>query len=224
MTSNSDCDPNKTIAYNNQSNHTNTQNQNQNSMPVQNPAQTAPTFPPVNSFDERRLTYGSDQMYSSGISNGQIPFQNPYNNYSANPMMPSMSQNFISPMSPVMPGYGPMAGHVFSMNPMHNIYSPPSYAPSLNGSQTGLDRFGYRSNSISSEQSFMSPMAPQFGSRYSSCESLQTMNPLNEKNQQKSQMESGLHLVQVLREAERNGFTADDLEVAINFSPDKPLG
>ena len=205
---------NRNINNNNQ--NINNQPQNQSPISVQN----APILPPVNGFDDRRQHYGSDQMYSSVVSNGQMLFQSPYNNYSMNPMM---SQNFMPPMSPMMSGYPPMAGPMFPMNPMQNMYSSP-YAQSLNGSQTGLDRLGYRSNSISSEQSFVNPMAPQYGSRYSSCENLPAMSPLNDKNQQKSQFESGLHLVQALREAERNGFTADDLEVAINFSPEKPLG
>lgn len=38
------------------------------------------------------------------------------------------------------------------------------------------------------------------------------------------QMESGLQIIQTLREAEKKGFNADDVEVAIQFSPKEPLG
>ena len=172
---------------------------------------STPTAQPFNSFDDRR-PYGPDSMYNQNSSQ----FQNPYNNFPLNAMM---SPNLMA-INPMMSGF-PMAPPMFSSNPLQNLYSSP-YQQSLNGSQTGLDRFGYRSNSITSEQSFINP-APQsqIGSRYSSCENLHSINQSNER---KSSIDSGLHLLQVLREAEKNGFTSVDVEVALNFSPDKPIG
>ena len=171
----------------------------------------AQTGQSVNTFDERR-PYGPESLYNQNSSQ----FQNPYNNFALNPMM---SSNLMA-INPMISGF-PMVPPMFSNNPLQNVYSSP-YAQSLNGSQTGLDRFGFRSNSIGSEQSLANPVPSQLGSKYSSCENLQSVTHLNEKNQKP--IDSGLQLLHVLRDAEKNGFTADDVEVALNFSPDKPIG
>ena len=67
--------------------------------------------------------------------------------------------------------------------------------------------------------------------KFSSFDDLQSMSSVTSAGSlggrvqdQKSQMESGLQLVQTLREAEKKGYTADDVEVAIQFSPNGPVG
>lgn len=37
-------------------------------------------------------------------------------------------------------------------------------------------------------------------------------------------MDSGIQVIHTLREAEKKGYTADDVEIAIQFSPNGPLG
>jgi hypothetical protein len=140
--------------------------------------------------------------------------------------MPSQQQYQFMPQLTYQNQFVP--NHMIPMPQMPNHYSKPY--TQFGGSQTRLDQL---TNNMNYEHNFGNQLAHQpmhnfsnsfTGNRFSSCENLQSVNGTKDQNQQKSQMESGLHLIQLLREAEKSGFTADDVEVAINFSPDKPLG
>ena len=58
------------------------------------------------------------------------------------------------------------------------------------------------------------------GSKYVSCEDLSDVGP----KKREDQFKSGFELIKILKQAEEMGFTADDVEVALNFKPNEPLG
>ncbi|CAG2166952.1 unnamed protein product, partial [Oppiella nova] len=167
-------------------------------------------------FTERRPSY-PPQYNTSGYgypTQNSMLSQNPMQQH-MNPMMNPMLNPMVNPMS-----------QMYAANPLHNMYA------FMNGSQTSLDRFGYPIGSSagsiagSDHNSYINPLLPQMSSRYSSCENLQSISSnttVGDRSGHKTQMESGLQLIQLLRDADRKGYTADDVEVAINFSPDKPL-
>jgi len=195
---------------------------------------------------------GSQLLNSSSLGSGsvfvshqqqyapipQLNLQNPIvaNNMISMSQMPQISQMSQMPQMPQMSQMQQMQQMPQNLQMMQTPQShqmPNYYSQSfsqMTGSQTRLDQLA---NNINYGQNFNNPLSQQqmsfapnsiSGHRFASCEDLQTINNLNDNNQQKSQMESGLHLIQLLREAEKSGFTADDVEVAINFSPNKPLG
>lgn len=63
--------------------------------------------------------------------------------------------------------------------------------------------------------------------RFSSYDDLQSMSSISSGYQdsgyQRGQVDSGLQIIQTLREAEKRGYTAEDVEVAIQFNPHAPL-
>ncbi|CAG2109451.1 unnamed protein product [Medioppia subpectinata] len=177
----------------------------------QNPMTAGAAQYPNTVFNDRRPSYPPAYQptgYPFPVPNPLLP-HNPLMNPMMNPLMNAMA----SQMNPLP--------QMYATNPLHNMYA---FNNGMNGSQTSLDRFGYPvstgGSSVATDHSYINPLLPNMSSRYSSCENLQS---ISSSVTNRSNMESGLQLIQLLRDADRKGYTADDVEVAINFSADKPL-
>lgn len=189
---------------------------------VQQPNGISPYSNDHQSAQQQPLPYGANPGY---------PYQqNGYSQQQPN-QTPIPSQGY--PSQRQVPSYPPQYGSNQYLNQF--AMQPQPSQPLIGGigggySQPNSGHPPYqRHQSFSSESN--SSLISKSMNRFSSFDDLQSMSSVTSagslygrSDSQKGHMESGLHIIQTLRDAEKKGYTADDVEVAIQFSPNAPLG
>lgn len=131
----------------------------------------------------------------------------------------------------VPPHYAPIFSAPFQpqfYDPMASVINPYSrFVEAPRQPMTSLRTLQGSSDSLRNLAAYAPPILPQprfrddrsyYGSRCSSREDL-----LNPHAATYGSGSSGMEMIKLLREAEKKGFSADDVEVALSFSPSDPL-
>ncbi|KAI1298167.1 E3 ubiquitin-protein ligase RNF31 [Halotydeus destructor] len=189
-----------------------------------------PTPPPpilsqVNPVPTVPLTVG----YSGHVS-GPVPTSSGYDQWANQHVQPPVPTFNPMPQSQFTPiDHGQHRPHPFYDNPYDQLRRPPL--------PYGVDplaslQYGSRPGPPMSRHEMGTPQ-PQYvhssygqiqQSRYGSHDDLQRSYPSNGQNAaQAQQMATGMEILQILREAERKGYNADEVEIALNFNANNPL-